>query len=196
MFELLKNWNNKYDLWSFFSDFIFVFGVLILDWSPVLLILLLIIDTAVMLLFVNILLHIENKDWIKTFGFFFFFSPLILGLLVGLYATLMDFIEKIHLDDVIIADPSQVINSYILPIILVSSGLNHYAEFDRSLHKIKEGTYKSTFIKHFFLKYIFIMAIILVLAVGYYYFNATIVLALIIGKTFLRMWNKKYRDII
>lgn len=195
MLDLLKTWNTKYDLWSFFSDFIFVFGVLVLDWSPILLILLLIIDTAVMLLFVNILFHLENKDWIKTIGFIII-SPLFLGILVGLYATLMEFIEDLNLDEVINADPTQVINSYILPIILVSSGLNHYFEFSGSLLKMKEGSYKSTFIKHFFLKYIFIMAIILALAVGYIYFNATIVLALIVGKTLLRMWNKKYRDIL
>ena len=194
MLTFLKTWNNKYDLWSFFSDFIFVFGVLVLGWSPILLILLLIIDTAVMLIFVNILFHLENKDWIKTIGFIII-SPLFLGILAGLYDTLMDFIEDLGIDNLINADPSQVINSYILPMILVSSGLNHYAEFDRSLHKMKEGTYQSTFIKHFFLKYLFIMSIILVLAFGYYYFNATIVIALIAGKTLLRMWNKKYRAI-
>jgi hypothetical protein len=195
MIEFLKKWNSKYDLWSFFSDFIFVFGVLILDWSPVLLILLLIIDTSVMLLFVNILFHKENKDWIKTIGFIIL-SPLFLGLLAGLYDTLMRFIEDIHLEEIIIADPSQIFNSYILPIVLVSSGLNHYAEFDKSLHKMKNGTYNSSFIKHFFLKYIFVMVIILALAVGYYYFNATIVIVLIIGKTFLRMWNEKFRAIL
>jgi hypothetical protein len=195
MLAILKIWNDKYDIWSFFSDFIFVFGVLVLGWSPILLILLLIIDTAVMLLFVNILFHLENKDWIKTIGFIIF-SPMFLGILVGLYSTLMKFIEDVDLDEVINADPSQIINSYILPIILVSSGLNHYAEFDRSLHKMKEGTYNSTFIKHFFLKYIFIMVIILALAIGYFYFNATIVIVLIIGKTLLRMWNKKFRDLI
>ena len=148
-----------------------------------------------MLLFVNILFHLENKDWIKTIGFIFI-SPIFLGILVGLYDTVMRFIEKVNLDDIINADPSQIINSYILPIVLVSSVLNHYAEFDRSIEKMKKGTYRSSLIKHFFLKYIFIMVIILVLAIGYFYFNAMIVLTLIIGKSLLRLWKKKYRTIL
>lgn len=195
MIGILNRWNDRYDLWSLFSDFIFVFGVLVLGWSPILLFLLLIIDTAVMLLFVNILFHLENKDWIKTIGFIFI-SPIFLGILVGLYDTVMRFIEKVNLDDIINADPSQIINSYILPIVLVSSVLNHYAEFDRSIEKMKKGTYRSSLIKHFFLKYIFIMVIILVLAIGYFYFNAMIVLTLIIGKSLLRLWKKKYRTIL
>jgi len=193
--KILKNWNDKYDLWSFLTDFMFVFGVLFLDWSPVLLILLLMIDTSVMIIFANILFYFETKDPIKTFAFFisipFFLIPPI-----GMYAALMEFIEDLYLQDTINADPFQILNSYILPFILVSSGLNHYASFDRSLLKLKKGTYKGQFIKLFFLRIVFIMSVMLVLAFGYYFFNATIVLALIAGKSLLRIWNKGYRDII
>lgn len=195
MLALLKTWNTKYDLWSFFSDFIFVFGVLVLGWSPVLLILLYIIDTAVMLLFTFILFHKENKDWIKTIGFLIF-SPMLLGFMAAFYWTIMQFIEELELEESINADPSQIINSYILPIILVSSGLNHFAAYGESLQKMKDGTYKSTFIKHFFLRYVFIMALIVFIVFGQYFLNASIVLALIGIKVFLRIWNKKYRDIL
>lgn len=193
MLSLLKEWNNKYDLWSLFTDFMFVFGVLVFDWSPILLILLLIVDVSVMLLFTNILFYLETKDFLKTFVFItispFFLLPVIL-----MYLSLPKFLEDVHLDNIINSDPFQIINSYILPFILVSSCLNHYAEFSKSLEKIKRKTYTGQFIKHFFLKNIFIIVVILTLAVGYHYFNATIVLALIAGKMLLRLWKSKYRE--
>ena len=139
MLEKLKHWNNKYDIWSFFTDFMFVFGVLVFDWSPVLLILLLIIDITVMLLFVNILIYLEVRDFLKTF-IFLTISPFFVAPVVAMYLTLPKFLVDIHMDKVINADPAQIINSYILPFILVSSALNHYAAFSRSLERIKKGT--------------------------------------------------------
>ncbi|PCJ23751.1 MAG: hypothetical protein COA97_11050 [Flavobacteriales bacterium] len=193
MLSLLKTWNNKYDLWSFFSDFIFVFGVLVLGWNPVLLILLYIIDLLVMLLFTIILFHIESKDIVKTIGFLFL-SFVVVSCSVAFYIVVQGMVESLEL--AINTNPSQIINSYVLPIILVSSGLNHYAAFSESLQKRKEGTYKSTFIKHFFLKYVFLMVLILFTVFGQLFFNAAIVIALIGIKVFLRIWNKKYRDIL
>lgn len=195
MLNQIKIWNEKYDLFSFFSDFIFVFGVLVLGWSPVLLILLFIIDTAVMLLFTVILFHKESKDIIKSIGFVII-SPMFIGLLFVLYMTIMDFVEEIEMDKIINTDPTQIINSYILPIILVSSTLNHYAAYGQSLQKMKEGTYSSTFIKHFFLRLVFIMAMMLIMVFCYIYLNAAIVVSLIIIKALLRLWNKKYRTIV
>lgn len=193
MLSILKTWNNKYDLWSLFSDFIFVFGVFILGWNPALLILLYIIDLLVMLLFTIVLFHIESKDLVKTFGFLFL-SFVVISFLLAFYAVIEGMVESLELD--INTNPAQIINSYILPIILVSSGLNHYADFSESLQKMKDGTYKSTFIKHFFLKYVFLMALIVFVVIGQYFFSASIVLALIGIKVFLRIWNKKYRDIL
>lgn len=193
MFKTLKKWNEKYDIWSFITDFMFVFGVLVFDWSPILLILLLIIDTSLMLLFVNILIYLETKDIIKTVGFILV-SPFFLIPVVAMFLSLNKFVEEINMEDIINVDPSQIINSYILPFILVSSALNHYAAFSNSLDRIKNKTYTGQFIKHFFLKNIFIIATILILVVGYHYFNATIVITLIAGKMLLRVWNKKYRE--
>jgi hypothetical protein len=193
MVSLLKKWNDKYDIWSFFSDFLFVFGVLVLDWSPILLILLLIIDITVMLLFVNILIYLELKDFLKTF-IFLTISPFFIAPVVAMYLSLPKFLEDIHMDKIINSDPAQIINSYILPFILVSSALNHYSAFSKSLERIKKGTYKGQFIKHFFLKNIFAILSIMVLAFGHFFFNATIVLALIVGKMLLRSWNQKYRE--
>ncbi len=193
--SIFKVWNTKYELWALLTDFIFVVGVLVLDWSPVLLILLLMIDTGVMVLFANILFYFETKDSIRTF-LFFISIPIFLIPPIGMYAAMIEFIEDIHLQNEINADPYQIINSYILPIVLVSSGLNHYANFYKGLKKIKNGTYKGKFIKLFFLRIVFIMSVMLVLAIGYYFFNATIVLALIVGKALLRIWDRSYRDII
>jgi hypothetical protein len=193
MVTLLKTWNDKYDFWSFFSDFIFVFGVFILGWNPVLLILLYIIDLLVMLLFTIILFHIESKDWVKTIGFLFL-SFMVVSFSIAFYSIIEGMVESLELE--INTDPSQIINSYILPIILVSSGLNHYAAFSESLQKMKEGTYKSTFIKHFFLKYVFIKVLIVFTVFGQFFFNTAIVIALIGIKVILRVWNKKYRDIL
>jgi len=195
MLNIIKQWNEKYDAWSFFSDFLFVFGVLVLDWSPILLIILLIVDTIVMLFFVHVLYYLETKDWIRTISFVLFY-PLFISLFVGMYVALIKLVETVELDGVINTDPFQILNSYILPIILVSSALNHYADFSRSVAEMKAGIYIGTFIKHFFLRFVFIIAIFLTLAIGYSYFNATIVIVLIIGKALLRLWNKKYRVIL
>lgn len=111
-----------------------------------------------------------------------------------MYLSLPKFLKDVHLENIINSDPSQIINSYILPFILVSSGLNHYSAFSKSLEKLKTGTYKGQFIKHFFLKNLFIIGVILSLVIGYKHFNFTIVLALIIGKVFLRLWKSKYRE--
>ena len=195
MLNILNQWNEKYDAWSLLSDFLFVFGVLVLDWSPILLIILLIIDTSVMLLFVHILYYLESKDWIRTISFILFY-PLFIGLFIGLYAALMKLVEDVKLDSIINTDPFQILNPYILPIILVSSALNHYIDFTKGVNEIKAGIYVGTFIKHFFLRFVFIISIFLILAVAYSYFNATIVIVLIIGKALLRLSNKKYRVIL
>jgi hypothetical protein len=146
-----------------------------------------------MLLFTNILFYLETKDWIRTIAYFLA-TPFFLIPVVTMYLSLPKFLENVDLDKIINSDPTQITNSHILPFILVSSGLNHYAAFSKSLDRMKEGTYKGQFLKHFFLKNLFIIGVILSLVIGYSHFNFTIVLALIIGKTALRLWNNKYRE--
>ena len=75
------------------------------------------IDTAVMLFFVTILFHQERKDWMETI-FFIFMSPIFLGILAALYIGLQDFIIDLNMEKIVNADPTQLFNSILLPIIL------------------------------------------------------------------------------
>jgi hypothetical protein len=203
MLDLLKLWNSKYDFWSLLSDFIFVFGVIILDWNPILLVFLFIVDSGVMSLFANILFFLEYKDFIRSFGFIIISIVMLLGML-ALFQSIFQFMLELQMEEMNGLNTweasylyvSPVLQSYILSLILVSSGLNHYSAFDESLHKRKEGTYNSTFIKHFFLRYVFLMGIILLMVIGQHYFNATLIIGLIIIKAILRLWKRKYRTII
>ncbi|MDG1475721.1 MAG: hypothetical protein P8Q14_01105, partial [Vicingaceae bacterium] len=152
MIDLLKQWNDKHDIWSLFSDFIFVFGVLVLDWNPVFLILLFIIDTIVMLVFANILFYKEYFDFVKSIGFLLI-SFTMTSFLIAIYFIVCDNAEDHNIPSV--KSLSEI--SYILPFILISSGLNHYTTYSNSIQKMKEGTYSSEFIKHVFLRYIFMI---------------------------------------
>ncbi len=193
--KIIRAWNTKYDIFSIISDFIFVFGVLVLDWSPILLFFLLIVDTSLMLFFVNILFFLEYKDPIRSIGFLIT-SGFLFAFLFIIYYSIMDFIEEVELENYIHADPWQIINSYVFPLVLVSSYLNHHAEFRRSIYKMKHGNYNSSFIKHFFKRYLFIMGLALTLVFTYAFFNLTIVIALISIKVLIRLWNKKFREIL
>jgi hypothetical protein len=203
MIALLKTWNDKYDFWSFFSDFIFVFGVIILDWNPILLVFLFVIDSGVMSLFSNILFFLEYKSFIKSFGFLMA-STLMLFCMLALFQSIFQFMRELGIEgmedrntwETLAAYIQPVLQFHVLPIVLISSGLNHYAAFDESLQKRKEGTYSSSFIKHFFLRYVFLMGVILLMVIGQHYFNATLVIGLIIIKAILRLWKRKYRTII
>lgn len=192
MVEKFKSWNEKYDLWSLFSDFFFLFGILFLDWSPILLILWFIIDTLVMLGFVWILFHKENNDWIKTFGFGFLAFGIVC-FLIAFYNGIIGHITDLETEHMVRSDPSHILNLYILPFALCVMGLNHYAEFQRSLYKMKNGTYKSGFIKRFFMRYLLVCGLVVIIVFSFVYFNIGIIIALIGIKAVLRSMNKKIR---
>jgi len=203
MLYFLKTWNDKYDFWSLFSDFIFVFGYLALDWDPILLVFLFIIDSGVMSMFANILFYLEEKSLFSSFGFLMISILMLFGML-GIFESIFQFMKELQIEGMEKNKPFEamqvyvlpVLSSYILPIILVSSGLNHYATFSESLQKMKNDTYTSTFIKHFFLRYLFLVLITLLMVVGQYYFNVSIIIGLIAVKAILRLWKRKYRTII
>ena len=195
IFNELNKWNQKFDIWSFFSDFFFLFGVLFLGWNPVLLILWLMIDTAVMLFFVTILFHQERKDWMETI-FFIFMSPIFLGILAALYIGLQDFIIDLNMEKIVNADPTQLFNSILLPIILSFSALNHYSEYKEDRNRMLNGTYKSSFIKHFFLRYVILIILITVMVFFFVYFQIGILLLLLVAKAVLRIFNKKMRTVL
>lgn len=191
MLKKFNSWNNKYDLWSLFSDFFFLFGILFLGWSPVLLVLWFIIDTLVMLIFTWILFHKESNDWTKTIGFGII-AFVIVSFLLAFYNLIMGHIEDIDMGHLVNTDPSQILNSYIFPFALCSMGLNHYAEFERSLYKMKVGTYKSGFIKRFFMRYILMFGLVLTIVLSFIYFNIGIIIGLIGIKAVLRTMNRKF----
>ena len=190
----LTEWNAKFDIWSFFSDFFFLFGVLFLGWNPVLLILWFMIDTGVMLFFVTILFHQERKDWMDTV-FFIFISPLFIGILVAFYIGIQDFIIDLKMEEIVNADPTQLFNSVLLPLILSFSALNHYSEYQEDRKRMLNGTYKSGFLKHFFLRYFLLVFLIIFMVFSFEYFQMGILILLFIAKAILRVFNKKVRTI-
>jgi len=192
MFEFIKNWNDKYDLWSLITDFIFVFGVFVLNWNPILLIILFMLDTGIMYLFALILFHKESKNWVNTFGFALL-GFVIISFLLAFHGIVMGLAEDFKMlpAESIFGD-----HSYVLPLIFTSSFLVHYAEFDKDINAMKDGTYKSSFIKHFFLRYIFVTGIIILISVSYVYLDSAILFGFIIIKSLLRLIKKKYRHII
>lgn len=191
----IKSANDKYDIWSLFSDFFFLVGVFVLDWNPVLLIIWYMIDTVCMLLFGIILVHKESSDWMDTV-IFVTISPMMIFLLFGLYRGVEDFIVELKMEDQVISDPNLVINSYLLPIMLVCSTLGHYAEYSKDIERMNNGTYNSAYLKHFFLRYILIYAFVLFLIFFYVYFQMGIVILLLGMKAILRVFYKKFREII
>jgi len=195
IFSILNKWNQKFDIWSFFSDFFFLFGVLFLGWNPVLLILWFMIDTAVMLFFVTILFHLERKDWIDTV-FFVLISPMFIGMLVALYIGVQDFILELEMENVVNADPTQLFNSLLLPLILSFSALNHYSEYKEERKRRLNGTYRSSFIKHFFLRYVLLVSLITLMVFFFIYFQMGIVLLLFLAKAVLRVFNKRARTVL
>lgn len=195
LLDKIKELNARYDIWSLFSDFFFIIGVVAFNWNPVLLILWFMVDTIGMLFFGVILFHKENKSWISTIGFIlvsFFF----IGLLIGLYSGIVKFIKDLHMEDLINTDPFQIINPVILPIILSCSILSHQASYSTELQRMKDGTYKSAYLKHFFLRYILIYALILFMIAFFVYFQIGIIVALIGIKAILRVFNKRIREIL
>ncbi len=192
----IKELNAKFDIWSLFSDFFFVIGVVVFGWNPVLLILWFMIDTCTMLIFANILIHKDKKgDWVDT-AMFIIISPFLVFMLLGLYRGVESFIVELNMQEVVISDPNLVFGSYLFPIMLVCSSLGYYSEFRDDLLRMKNGTYAHSFLKHFFLKYILFFALILLMVAFYVYFEFGIVLLLIAMRAILRVNNKKWRTVL
>lgn len=193
----LKEWNEKYDIWSLLSDFFFLFGVFVLDWNPILLIAYFMIDTAAMSVFAIILFYKEKKDWIHTIGFVFAVL-IVLACMLGIYSGVLQFIDdldKLHIP-VEQIDFSHLFNPIVIPLILSFSGLTHYAEYQEDIRRMREGTYSSSFIKHFGMRYLLVNGLVLIMVLSYSYYNISVVLGLLIIKTFIRLVNKKYRKIL
>ncbi len=153
------------------------------------------VDSSAMVFFSVILFKKEGNDWVTTVGFAIS-SVLVVCMLAGLYSGVESFIEDLEMDKIIDTDPGQILNPVILPVVLVCSILNHHAQYLEELKRMDNGTYNSTFIKHFYLRYILISGLILFIILFFIYFEIGIVIALISVKAFLRIFNKRLRDII
>ena len=153
------------------------------------------IDTAAMLIFGNILFYKENKDLISSIGFIFV-SILIIGLLGGVYSGIVDFVEDLEMEELINTDPMQIINPILLPLILSFSILNHHADYQNELDRMRDGTYKSAFLKHIFLRYLLISVLSIFIVFFYIYFQFGIIIGLILIKSGLRLVNTKFREIL
>ena len=194
-FRYFKEWNDKYDFWFLLSEFFFLFGVLLFNWNPVLLILWFMVDTASMLFFGVILFYKEKEDAISTVGFTIS-SLLMIAIMAALYSGVEGYIVELKMEKLVNSDPSQIFNPVVLPIVLSCCILGHHAEYKKELQRMDEGTYNSSYLKHFYLRYILVNMIILSMVFSFYYFQVGIVTALIAVKSLLRLFNKKYRTIL
>lgn len=155
------------------------------------------VDTATMSVFAIILFYKEKKDWIYTIGFVFAVF-IVLACMLGIYSGILQFIDdldKLHIP-VEQIDFSHLFNPIVVPLILSFSGLTHYAEYQEDIQRMKEGTYSSSFIKHFGMRYLLVNGLVLIMVLSYSYYNISVVLGLLIIKTFIRLVNKKYRKIL
>lgn len=153
------------------------------------------LDTAAMIIFGVILFKKEGNDWITTTGYIIM-CLIVVFLLAALYTGVQDFIEDLKMEDVVNSDPLQILNPVVLPIVLTCSILAHHAEYVQELKRMKEGTYTSSYLKHFFIRYILISAMIMFIIFFFVYFQIGIVIALIGVKAFLRVYNKRLRAIL
>lgn len=193
----LKRWNEEYDIWSLLSDFFFLFGVFVLDWNPILLIAYFMIDTATMSFFAIILFYKEKSDWINTIGFTFSVF-VVLAAMLAIYNSVLIYIEELEKLNIPTQpiDPTHLFNPVVIPLILCFSALTHYAEYKEDIQRMKLGTYKSSYIKHFGLRYLLINGIVLLMVFSYAYYHLTVIIGLLAVKSILRLVNKKYRKIL
>ncbi|MFT6166248.1 MAG: hypothetical protein ACJAV5_000133 [Vicingaceae bacterium] len=194
LIEKLRQLNSKFDVWSFLTDFFFLVGFFALDWNPILLIVWYMVDTSVMLLFAIIITHISSKDWLDTFAFIVL-APIFIFIMFGLLHAVNELIVELRLQNEVVSDPRLVFNSFLFPIMLICSGLNYFTEFQNDKIKIENNTYKHDFLKHFFLRYTLIFALVACLALFYIHFQIGIIILLIAVKAILRVFNKKVRTI-
>lgn len=193
----LRRWNEEYDIWSLLSDFFFLFGVFVLDWNPILLIAYFMIDTATMSLFAIILFYKERNDWIHSFGFIFIVF-LMLVFMLAIYNSVLQYIDDLAKLDIPTQaiDPTHLFNPVVIPLVLCFSALTHYAEYESDLQRMKLGTYNSSFIKHFILRYFMINGLVLLMVFSFVFYNLTVIVGLLAVKSILRLINKKYRKIL
>lgn len=168
----LKEWNEKYDIWSLLSDFFFLFGVFVLDWNPILLIAYFMIDTATMSVFAIVLFYKESSSWKHILGFVFIvFTTLVF--MLAIYDSVLQYIENLDKLNVITEtiDLNNLFNPVVIPLMLCFSALAHYAEYSSDLQRMRSGTYSSSFIKHFFLRYFLINGLVLLMVISYVFYN-------------------------
>lgn len=195
LFQHLKRWNDQYDFWSLLSDFFFLFGVLLFDWNPVLLILWFMIDTGTMLFFGVILFYKEKEEIISTIGYTIT-SLMLIIIMAALYGAVERHIVELKMEKLVNTDPSQIFNPVVLPIVLSCCILSHHAEYVNELKRMEAGTYNSSYLKHFYLRYLLVNLIILSMVFSFSYFQTGIIVALIAVKSLLRLLNRKYRTIL
>lgn len=153
------------------------------------------LDTASMAVFALILFFKEKNDEIDKIGFTIVVLMMI-AFMPGLYSGVIKFIDGLDMIELTNPDPYQIFNPVISPIILCCCTLSHYAEFCIELERKEKGVYNSSFIKHFFLRYLLINLLILCMVFSFYQFQNGILVTLLFIKSFLRVWNKKYREIL
>lgn len=187
--------NRRFDLWSFTYDFLFLLGTFLFDWNPILLVVWFMIDTCTMLILGIHIFYKENKSYFDAFlyiCFIFFF----LGIMYALFLGIKKFVFDLEMEDEVNTDLTQIINPIFLPIILVCSLLSHVEEYHRELERFEKGTYNGQYFKHFGKRYVAINVICFLIALSYVYFEASIIVGLILIRSFLRVYKEKYRDIL
>lgn len=148
-----------------------------------------------MLVFTTIIFHKENTSWIYTVAFLTIVLVLVYFMTM-FYGIIENLVRNLKLEDAIHTHPSQILNPVILPVLLCTSALTHYTPFKEDLERMKSGSYQSLFIRHFFLRYFLITGMIVVIVLSYVYFSVGAVVGLIGVKSALRLWEKKYRNIL
>jgi hypothetical protein len=150
-----------------------------------------------MSLFAIILFYKEKRDWIHSIGFLFIVF-IILSSMLAIYDSILyyiDELDKLNIPTKAI-DHSHLFNPIVIPLILCFSALTHHAEYAADIQRMKLGTYKSSYIKHFGLRYFLINGIVILMVFSYAYYNLTIIVGLLAIKSILRLVNKKYRKIL
>jgi len=189
-------WASKKEAYSLLNDFFFVFGVLLFDWNPVLIILWFMVDQAFMGGFVIILFHKEPKSKLYELPVTIIIVGLFISAMAMFYWQVVEFLDEIKVMHLVNPDPSQILNPVILPFLGTFSILNHHREYQEDLKKIASGKYERQFIRHFFSRYLALVPLITIMIVAFAIFQnfyIGILIALISIKAFLRLYREKWR---
>ena len=193
----LHQWASKKDFYSLLNDFFFVFGVLIFDWNPVLIILWYMIDQAFMGLFVILLGLKEGKaGWLESIAGSWIVIALTL-LLISFYGSVETFVEDLKFLNEYDTSPSQIINPVIFPFLASFTILNHLREYQLEVERIRNGSYDHRFMRHYFVRYASIIVMLCVMVLAFVIiqnFFAGILFALVSIKALIRLYTTKGRE--